>query len=128
GGVPGGVPGGVIGGVLGGMPSVLPPSPTVRAPAEPVRVGGNVRAPRLLERVAPVYPRLARQARVEGDVRIDATIDPRGRVVKMRVLAGNPLLVKAALAALEQWLYEPVYLDGQPVALLLEVTIHFELG
>ena len=129
GGVPGGVPGGrlggVLGGVLGGIPLLKAKPPP--APPKPVRVGGRIRPPRLIRRVNPVYPAIARQARIQGSVRIDAIVDTSGRVVEVKVLSGHPLLVGPALDAVQRWVYEPTYLNEQPVAVLLEVTVNFSL-
>lgn len=131
GGVPGGVPGGQIGGVLGGVLTgvstnpVAPPPPA--APKGPIRVGGDVKLPRLISRVEPRYPLLARQAKVQGVVTIDAVIDRTGHVVEMRVISGQPVLIQAALDALSQWRYEPTILNGQAVAVRLEVSISFHL-
>jgi len=139
----GAIGGGVYGGLsadLGGlMPSGLaepppPPAPVAAAapvtsqPKTPVRVGGTVRAPRSISRVAPRYPLLARQARIEGDVVISAVIDPRGNVVEMKAVSGPPLLYSAAMAALRQWKFEPTYLNGEPWPIQYEVTLHFRLG
>lgn len=130
GGVPGGVPGGQLGGVLGGVLGGIPSAsrPVVAPPTQaPIRVGGKLRPPRLIRRVEPTYPGIAKQARLQGQVRIDAIIDTSGRVVEMRILSGHPLLVKAALEGVEQWLYEPTYLNEQPVPVVLEVTVYFRL-
>jgi len=132
GGVPGGVPGGqmggVIGGVLGGIPSaaakpIAPPSKSA-----PIRVGGRVRAPKPIIQVKPEYPTLARQARIQGQVQIDAVLDEQGNVVEMHVVSGPPLLYQAALDALRKWKYEPTYLNDQPIAVQMIVTITFVLG
>ncbi len=130
GGVPGGVPGGQIGGVLGAILSgagrtSLPPAPMPKAP---VRVGGRVKMPRMIANPPPVYPPLARQAKIEGDVLIDAVIDVAGSVAEMRVVSGHPLLIPAALGALAKWKYEPTYLNDEPVPVQLLVTIHFRLA
>jgi protein TonB len=131
GGVPGGVAGGqlggALGGVLGGVLSRNIPTPPAPEPAAPVRVGGNVRPPRIVRRVEPIYPAIAKQARIQGMVRIDAIIDKTGRVVEMKVLSGHPLLAQAALTAVRQWVYEPTYLNERPVAVVLEVTVNFGL-
>lgn len=132
GGVPGGVPGGqlggVLGGVLGGIPSPKPgPVPPPPPPQKPVRVGGNIQPPKLIRHVEPVYPSIARQARIQGDVRIDAIISTSGRVVEMKVLSGHPLLVRAALDAVRRWLYEPTLLNEQPIPVVLEVTVRFRM-
>jgi protein TonB len=122
GGVEGGVPGGVVGGVVGGLPDAPPPPPV-----KPVRVGGDVREPRKLVDVAPVYPLLARKAGVTGIVIIEATIDPRGRVVNATVLKGAPMLDEAALEAVGKWVYAPTLLNGAPTPVIMTVTVRFML-
>ena len=131
GGVPGGIPGGQLGGVIGGIVSdvsrVPQPAAPVMQPRAPVRVGGRVRPPRRLSNSSPVYPHLARQTRVQGVVTIDAVIDTEGNVAEMRVVSGHPLLISAALETVSQWKYEPTYLNDQPVAVQLTVTVTFQL-
>ena len=116
------MPGGVVGGVVGGLPDA-PPPPQVK----PVRVGGDVRAPRKIVDVAPIYPALAAKARVEGVVIVEATIDPRGRVVNATVLRGIPVLDEAALEAVRQWVYTPTLLNGVPTPVIMTVTLRFRL-
>jgi protein TonB len=122
GGVEGGVPGGVVGGVVGGLPDAPPPPPV-----KPVRVGGDIREPRKIMDVAPVYPDLAVRARVQGIVIVEATIDPRGRVVNATVLRGVPVLEQAALEAVRKWVYTPTLLDGIPTPIIMTVTVRFRL-
>jgi protein TonB len=122
GGVEGGVPGGVVGGVVGGLPDAPPPPPV-----RPVRVGGDVREPRKVLDVAPVYPPLAAKAHVEGVVILEATIDTRGRVVNATVLRGVPVLDEAALEAVRRWVYTPTLVDGVPTPIILTVTVSFRL-
>jgi protein TonB len=86
GGVEGGVPGGVVGGVVGGLPTDVPP-PEVK----PVRVGGLVQAPKLMHRVEPPYPELARASRAGAVLILEATVGPDGRVRDVKVLRGQPL-------------------------------------
>lgn len=129
GGVPGGQLGGVLGGILGGTGQVsAPPAPKPVAHKGPYRVGGKVQAPKLIQEVQPAYPPLAKQARIQGDVVIDSVIDTQGRVTQMKVMSGSPLLVEAAEQALAQWKYQPTLLNGQPVAVDMLVTLHFQLG
>lgn len=134
GGVPGGVPGGqmggVIGGVIGGVLSTAarPVAPPPLGRAAPIRVGGRVRAPKPITQVRPEYPALARQARIQGQVQIDAILDEQGNVVEMKVVSGPPLLYQAAQDALRKWKYEPTYLNDQPIAVQMIVTITFVLG
>jgi protein TonB len=123
GGVEGGVPGGVVGGVIGGLPDA--PAPPA---AKPVRVGGAVKEPRKLKDVRPVYPNIAVQAHIHGIVILECTIDATGRVVDAKVLRGNPVFIDAAVAAVRQWVYTPTLLDGQPVSIMMTVTVQFRLG
>jgi protein TonB len=122
GGVEGGVPGGVVGGVVGGLPEAPPPPPV-----HPLRVGTDVREPRKVSAVAPVYPELAVKARVEGQVVLECGIDVRGRVVEVKVLNGSPLLTEAAVEAVRRWVYTPTLLNGVPVPVLMAVTVTFRL-
>jgi protein TonB len=127
GGVPGGVEGGVPGGVVGGVIAGLPDAPAPPA-AKPVWVGGAVKEPRKLKDVRPVYPDIAVQARVQGVVILECVIDPTGRVVDAKVLRGNPILDDAAVAAVEQWVYTPTLLNGQPVSIMMTVTVQFRIS
>jgi protein TonB len=134
GGVPGGVPGGQLGGVLGGViggvmnSGARPVAPPSGKSGAPIRVGGRVRPPKPIVQVHPDYPVLAKQARVQGQVQVDATLDEQGNVIDMKVVSGPPLLYQAALDALKKWKYEPTYLNDQPVSVELIVTITFQLG
>ncbi len=123
GGVEGGVPGGVVGGVVGGLPSVVAPPP---APV-PVRVGGMIRAPKLLNRVTPVYPELAIASRTSAIVILEATVGADGRVQDVKVLRGQPLFDPAAVEAVRQWRYQPLLLNGIPVPFIVSVTLQFNL-
>jgi periplasmic protein TonB len=122
GGVAGGSMGGAIGGVIGGMPA--PPKPT----ASRIKVGGNVTAARLQNKVTPVYPPLARQTRISGTVRLHAIIAKDGTVQQLEVLSGHPLLVQAALDAVRQWRYQPTLLNGEPVEVDTTVDVIFSLN
>lgn len=75
-----------------------------------------------------MYPPLAKQARIQGEVVIDSVIDTQGHVTQMKVVSGSPLLVQAAEQALAQWRYQPTPLNGQPVAVDMLVTLYFQLG
>jgi protein TonB len=97
------------------------------APEATVQVGGDVKPARMISSVPPVYPALAKNQHVAGDVRVDALIDSTGRVTTMKVVAGPSLLQQAAMDALRQWKYQAATLDGKPVAMHLTVTIQFRL-
>jgi len=123
GGVEGGVPGGVVGGVVGGLPDAPPPPPQ-----QAVRVGGQIKEPKKLKTVNPAYPDIAKQARVQGVVILEATISPQGKVTDIKVLRGIPLLDQAAQDAVRQWVYTPTLLNGVPVPVIMTVTVNFKLS
>jgi protein TonB len=91
-------------------------------------VGGNVQESKLLRRVEPVYPELARQARVSGPVMIEVTVDESGNVSRANVIRGHPLLNDAALDAIRQWKYSPTLLNGVPVPVTSIVAVVLRTG
>ena len=93
----------------------------------PVRVGGNIKPPAKIKNVPPVYPEDALASRTQGVVIIEATIDTGGRVSAARVLRSLPMLDQAALDAVRQWEFEPTLLNGQPVPVIMTVTVNFTL-
>jgi protein TonB len=123
GGVAGGVPGGIVGGIVGGVPKEAPPPPD-----KPIRVGGQIKSPRKLRDAAPAYPEVAKQARIEGVVILEAVISPEGRVTDVKVLRGSPLLDDAAVNAVKSWVYTPTLLNGVPVPVVMTVTVSFKLS
>lgn len=131
GGVEGGVPGGVVGGVVGGVLDVAPPPPPpppAPAPQKPVRIAGEIHAPALLHRVEPTYPAIAVASRVTGVVILEATVNERGLVDDVRVLRSvHPLVDKEALAAVRQWQYSPLTLNGHASPFILTVTLSFAI-
>jgi protein TonB len=128
GGVPGGLMGGVLGGVLGGFSNVAPPVPVAAGPKVPVRVGGEVKPPRLLFAPDPDYPVLARQSHLSGLVIIEAVIDEQGKVTAIRVVSGHPILIPAAMSAVSKRKYEPTILDGEATPIDLRVEISFKFS
>ena len=130
-GVAGGVSGGVISGILASTPVVAPPPPppVKKAPPPPkrIRVGGAVQKANLIRQVRPVYPPLARQARIQGTVKLTAIIARNGTIQKLEVLSGHPLLIPSALQAVKQWRYKPTLLNGQPVEVVTQVDVNFTL-
>ncbi len=128
---PNGGPLGVPWGIEGG-PGPDGPAQTTPGPPKPVppvvQVGGQIRQPRLLRRIEPAYPRLAIAAHIEGDVVLTAIIETDGRVRQVAVKSGPPSLGPAAREAVAQWLYEPTTLNGQPVAVQLDVIVKFRLN
>lgn len=132
GGVPGGVAGGVIGGIVGSVPSVAPPPPPPpkAKPVTPsrIRVGGNVQRANLIRQVMPQYPPLAKQARIQGTVRFTAIIGKDGHIQNLQLISGHPLLVAAAEQAVQQWVYRPTELNGEPVEVVTTIDVNFTLS
>ena len=95
--------------------------------SQPVRAGGNIPTPTKIKDVRPVYPPDAIQARIQGVVIIEATIGKDGAVEKARVLRSIPLLDPAALDAVRQWRFTPTTLNGEPVPVIMTVTVQFSL-
>ena len=110
---------------------VLPPPSTPVAkpePAKPVRVGGSVLEAKMIKRVVPIYPALAKQARVSGSVRLEGIIAKDGTIQQLRVISGHALLVRAALEAVRQWVYSPTLLNGQAVEVSAPIDVNFVLN
>src|SRR5271166_893480 len=125
-----GAQGGVFGGIPGqGMVSgpVAPPPPKPAAPQR-VKQGGNVTAASILTQTRPLYPPLARQARIQGNVVLHAIIDKEGKVAQLEVISGHPLLVQSALDAVKQWRYKPTLLNGDPVEVDTTIQVTFTMG
>jgi protein TonB len=134
GGVPGGVPGGTMGGVMGGviggvLSAAAPPPPPPKATTpKRIRVGGQVEAARLIFQPKPEYPPLAKMARIQGTVKLEAIISKDGTIQDLKVLSGHPLLVKSALEAVQRWRYQPTLLNGEPVEVVTEIDVNFTLA
>ena len=126
GGVPGGVAGGSMGGVIGGIVGGMPPPP--QPTPQRIHQGGNVQAALLVNKVQPVYPPLARQTRISGTVRLHAIISKSGTIQELTVISGHPLLVRAALDAVQQWRYRPTLLNGEPVEVDTTIDVIFSLN
>ncbi|HEY4089278.1 MAG TPA: energy transducer TonB, partial [Bryobacteraceae bacterium] len=110
------------------MPApVKPPAAPVR-PAGPVRIGGDVESAKLIYAPHPTYPQIAISTRSQGTVRIEAIIAADGKVRNLRVLSGPPLLVRAAMDAVQQWKYQPTLLNGTAVEVVTEIEVNFTLS
>ena len=127
GGVPGGLPGGSMGGVMGsiigGTPTAVP-----KVAVQRVRVSQGVTAGLVIHKVQPMYPPLARTARVQGAVQLAAIIGKDGTIQNLHVISGHPLLTQAALDAVKQWRYKPYILNGEPVEVDTQITVNFTLS
>ncbi len=89
------------------------------------RVSGGVEQGLLVSNVKPVYPKIAREAGVQGDVVLQAVIGKDGRIENLHAVSGNPLLIKSALDAVQQWRYRPYLLNGEPVEVETQITVRF---
>ena len=121
--------------VVGGIPAALPTVSNAGAsmappppPPQAVHVGGEIKEPKKLKNVPPTYPPIARAAKMQGIVFIEATIDKEGNVKNAKVLrSAQAILDQAALEAVSQWKYSPTLLNGQPVDVIMTVTVNFTL-
>ena len=109
---------------IGNSPALVPPPPppSARPPRISHMMEGN-----LIYRVQPVYPPLARAARVQGTVELRAIISRTGTIEGLQVISGHPMLVRAAIDAVQQWHYRPYILNGDPVEVETRVTVNFSL-
>jgi len=125
-GVPGGVPHGdpnsVIAKLIPNPPPALP-----KVAAQKIRVSSGVAQGLLVHEVRPQYPLLARQARIQGTVVLQAVIGKDGTVQNLHVLSGHPMLTQAAIEAVKQWRYKPYYLNGEPVEVDTQINVTFTL-
>jgi periplasmic protein TonB len=113
---------GAVGSVMDDLPTrALPPPPRV------VRIGNGIAGPRLVRRIDPAYPAIAVAARVSATVQLEAEVDARGQVASVRVERGHPLFDEAAVAAVRQWRYQPLLLNGEPTGFVLTVTVRFDM-
>ena len=129
GGVPGGVPGGSMGGVLGSIASAgaVTNLPKIATPQR-VRVSSGVQSGLLVRKVQPTYPPLARQARIQGTVVLQAQISKTGDIENLQLVSGHPMLAPAAIEAVKQWKYKPYLLNGEPVEVETTVQVNFSLA
>jgi protein TonB len=107
------------------MPPPPPPPPPPPGGKEPVRIGGEVKPPRKIRDVPPVYPPIAQAANVQGVVILEALIDESGDVIWTAVLRSIPLLDEAAQTAVQQWKFTPTRVDGEPVPVIMVTTVNF---
>lgn len=132
-----GVLGGVVGGVLGGVEGVVEGSAAAGVISQeeaaklmqlpPVKVEGGLKEPQKLKSVDPVYPKVAKNARIQGEVILEVETDIYGRVKAVKVLRSIPLLDQAAIDAVRQWIYQPLIVDGKPRRAIFPVTVNFML-
>jgi protein TonB len=98
------------------------------APVQQIKVSSTIQAARLIHRIDPIYPPLARQMRISGTVELVGVISTDGTIRELRVFSGHPLLVQAALNAVRQWAYQPTLLGGHPVEVITTISVIFRLN
>jgi TonB family protein len=118
------------GGVVGGISTAAPPPPPPPPGGHLTRItkGGDVVAATATNKIAPIYPELARQAHLEGTVRLHTLIDNDGSVIEVTYVSGPSMLVQAAIDAVKQWRFHPTILNGVPVQVECVLEINFRLG
>jgi protein TonB len=129
GGVPGGRPEGVIGGILSSLsrPAALPKLYRPTTPQR-IRVSQGVTEGLLVRKIEPLYPVIAREARVQGTVVLTAIIAKDGTIKDLQLVSGSPMLAPAAIDAVRRWRYKPYLLNGIPVEVETTVNVNFRLG
>jgi TonB family protein len=106
----------------------IPEGPPPVEPTGPIRVGGDVKPPVKITAPPPQYTEIARKARIQGVVIVEAIIDKDGSVTEVKVLKGLPMgLDQAAVDAVQVWRFQPATLNGKPVAVIYNLTINFQL-
>ena len=107
-----------------------PPAPPLKIKPQhgPVRIGGSVAEANLIRRIVPVYPPLAKAARIQGTVEFTAVISKEGTIENVQLVHGHPLLVQSARDAVLQWRYRPTLLNGQPVEVVTDIVVKFMLA
>ncbi len=110
------------------LPPPPRPEPHPTTQSAPIRVGGDVQMAKLIRKVMPIYPALARSARVFGVVHLVGTIAKDGTIRNLQLIDGHPLLTRAAMEAVAQWVYKPTLLNGQPVEVIAPIEVNFTLG
>ncbi len=128
GGVPPPPTGGNFTGIIGGTLSSAPPAPGKANVPKRIRVGGQVELAKLIFQPRPEYPPLAKMARTQGTVRLEAIISKDGLIQDLKMMSGHPLLVKAAIEAVSRWRYQRTLLNGEPVEVVTEIDVNFSLG
>ena len=113
---------------LGASGTLVEAAPMSSIELQPVRPGGQIQPPTRVKHVMPAYPDIARSARVQGVVIIEAIIGTDGIVANARVIRSIPLLDQAALDAVRRWEYTPTLLNGRPTPVIMTVTVQFALN
>ena len=109
-----------------------PPAPAIiatpKSSPQPLRVSMGVQMAKLIRKVVPEYPPLARAARISGVVHLVGTIAKDGAIRNLQLISGHPLLARAAIDAVKQWVYQPTLLNGDAVEVIAPIDVNFTLG
>jgi TonB family protein len=116
--------GGVLGGILSSTGEAAPSSP----PPPRISIAGGVPAGKIVKMVKPVYPPLAKQARIQGTVVLNVVVGQDGAVISVALANGHALLAPAAIEAVRQWVFQPTLLNGQPVEVASTIEVNFALA
>jgi len=109
------------------LESISTPPPPPPPYGVPLRIGGDIKEPKKLVDVKPIYPEIAMASRVQGIVILEIMLDEQGSVASAKVLRSQPLLDQAAIDAVRQWKFTPTFLNGAPVSVIMTVTVNFSL-
>jgi protein TonB len=113
-------------------PVAVAPAHVAPVPAKktekPIRVVSEMQASKLIHKVVPLYPEIAKRARISGTVQLTGVIAKNGTIEHLELISGNPLLVPAAMAAVKQWIYSPTFLNGEPVEVIAPIDVIFRLS
>ena len=110
--------------LIGSAPSVPPAADGTKR----ITIGGNVQQAKLVSQPKPVYPPLAKQARISGVVHLAAIIGKEGNVINLAVISGHPLLIPSAIEAVKQWVYQTTLLNGEPVEVITQIDVNYTLS
>ena len=122
------MPGSGVSGDISGITGSVPSLPPAADGTKRITIGGNVQQAKLVTQPKPVYPPLAKQARISGVVHLSALIGKEGNVVNLAVISGHPLLIPSALEAVQQWVYQKTLLNGEPVEISTQIDVNYTLS
>jgi TonB family protein len=112
----------------GTVVQIAAPEAQPSVPPERLRIGGSVQQTKLIRQPRPVYPREAKEAGIQGTVKLSAVIGKDGSIQFLEVLSGDPLLASSAVEAVKQWVYQPTLLNGNPVEVVTQIEVNYTLS
>ena len=108
-------------------PPAEPKATEAKFPPSPIRVSSGPQMAKLVKRVIPVYPPMAKAMRISGVVHLTGVIGKDGRIEHLQLISGHPMLAQAAIDAVRQWIYKPTLLNGEPVEVIAPIDVMFAL-